>query len=430
MINQSTEALAGKRVLLLQGPVGPFFTRLAADLKSAGATVFKVNLNGGDWLFYPSGALNYRGTMEAWPAWLEEQLRRLEIDVVFLFGDCRPIHEVARVRAMRLGIELWVFEEGYVRPDYVTLERFGVNGYSKLPRVSDAYREELPAVPREQAVGNAYWPMVLFGCLYFLFGALGRPFFPHYEHHRPLALSEAVPWVRSVWRKLWYRWKERGQEEKLITYFSRRFFLAPLQVYNDAQVTVHADMTGVEHFIASTVRSFAHHAPRDTLLVFKHHPMDRGYRSYSRFIRAQARKWKVSKRVMYIHDQHLPTLLSHARGVVVINSTVGLSALHHGTPTMVCGNALYDMHGLTYQGRLNDFWAAAPKSRPNRALYRRFRHHLIAKTQLNGSFYKRLKVQGAVGGLVWGRSAAGPTSVESVPLPEPDDDEELVMPPR
>ncbi|MGV3570686.1 MAG: capsule biosynthesis protein [Ramlibacter sp.] len=415
MINQSIEALAGKKVLLLQGPVGPFFARLAADLREAGAEVHKVNFNAGDWIYYPRNAMNYRGPMDQWPAWLEQQMRRLGIEVVFLFGDCRPIHMEARVLATRLGVELWVFEEGYVRPDFVTLERFGVNGYSKLPRISDAYRQELPAVPEQQPVGNAYWAMVRCGCTYFTVGSLGKPFFPHYVHHRPLALSEAVPWVRSAWRKLWYRWKERGQEDKLITYFSRRFFLVPLQVHNDAQVTVHADLTGVENFIETTIRSFAHHAPKDTLLVFKHHPMDRGYRSYSRFIRAAARKSKIGKRVVYIHDQHLPTLLSHARGVVVINSTVGLSALHHGTPTMVCGNALYDLPGLTYQGRLDDFWAAAPKTRPNATLYRRFRHHLIAKTQLNGSFYKPLNVPGAVGGLVWGRLPWQPT--ESVPPP-------------
>ncbi|RYF40799.1 MAG: capsular biosynthesis protein, partial [Comamonadaceae bacterium] len=376
MINQSIEALAGRKVLLLQGPVGPFFARLADDLRAAGAEVHKVNFNGGDWAYYPRGAMNYRGTMPDWPRWLEARLRELKIDAVFLFGDCRPIHQEARTLATRMNIEVWVFEEGYVRPDYVTLERFGVNGYSKLPRVSDAYRQELPAVPARQPVGNAYWWMVLAGWWYFTVATVARPLFPHYVHHRPMRFSEAVPWIRSAWRKYWYRWKERGFEDKLVKYCRDRYFLAPLQVHNDAQVTVHADMSGVEHFISSTMHSFAHHAPRDTFLVFKHHPMDRGYRSYSRFIRTVARREGIAARVMYIHDQHLPTLLTHARGVVVINSTVGLSALHHRTPTFACGNALYDMPGLTYQGRLDDFWAAAPKNKPNATLYRRFRHHV------------------------------------------------------
>lgn len=119
-------------MLLLQGPVGPFFWRLAKDLRALGTTVHKVNFNGGDWLFYPKGALNYRGRMQDWPAWLKDKLQALEIDVLMLFGDSRPIHKQAHAVARELGIEVGVFEEGYVRPHCITLERDGVNGNSLL----------------------------------------------------------------------------------------------------------------------------------------------------------------------------------------------------------------------------------------------------------------------------------------------------------
>lgn len=402
MIDQGLQTFSGKRVLLLQGPVGPFFARLAKDLRAAGADVFKVNFNAGDWFFFPRGAINYRGTMEAWPQWFEAQLRRLDIDVVFLFGDCRPIHQAAHSVATALGVEVGVFEEGYIRPDYITLERSGVNGFSRLPRVAQAYSRQVarpqPAVP----VGNAYWSMVHCGFWYFTVGWLGRPLFPHYVHHRPLTILEALPWLRSVWRKQLYRLKERGLQQALTGEHGRRFFLAPLQVFNDAQMRVHAQFDDVEDFITSTVHSFAQHAPADTLLVFKHHPMDRGYRDYARTIHALARELQVSERVLYIHDQHLPTLLDHALGVVVVNSTVGLSALFHGAPTKVCGRALYDMPGLTYQGPLDTFWTEAAAHKPDPALYSRFRSHLIAATQLNGSFYKRIPSIDSASGVVWG----------------------------
>lgn len=64
MLSRGLEQFKDKRVLLLQGPVGPFFKRLAADLRGAGAQVHKVNFNAGDWLFYPRGAIAYRGTMD------------------------------------------------------------------------------------------------------------------------------------------------------------------------------------------------------------------------------------------------------------------------------------------------------------------------------------------------------------------------------
>jgi capsule polysaccharide modification protein KpsS len=43
---------APRHALLLQGPVGPFFRRLADELCARGTAVSKVNFNPGDSLFY------------------------------------------------------------------------------------------------------------------------------------------------------------------------------------------------------------------------------------------------------------------------------------------------------------------------------------------------------------------------------------------
>jgi capsular polysaccharide export protein len=404
MLSSGLEQFKGKRVLLLQGPVGPFFARLSEDLRQVGALVFKVNFNAGDWFYYRRGAFNYRGTMEDWPKWLDDLIRRLNIDVVHLFGDCRPIHIAASFILSQNKIESWVFEEGYVRPDYVTLERFGVNGHSRRSRDPDHYLDE-PATPKKRDAGNTYWAMVRCGVGYFMMGSLGKLWFRHYRHHRPLNLLEALPWVRSVWRKQWYRWVEREAQGQLTGPGRHPFFLVPLQVHNDAQITNHSDFQAVEHFIEDTMQSFAQHAPADALLVFKHHPMDRGHRDYAALIKSLTQQLGTGLRVRYIHDQHLPTLLDHACGVVVVNSTVGLSALHHGASIKVCGNALYDIPGLCYQGPLDQFWRAAPNAKPNPSLYKRFRKHLISKTQLNGSFYKPLSLPGSCAGLIWGVAA-------------------------
>lgn len=409
MIIKGIEAFSGKRILLLQGPVGPFFRRLASDLRNVGADVFKVNFNAGDWLFYPKEAINYRGSMEAWPAEIERLVTSLHIDVVFLFGDCRPIHRVAHEVALRFDIEIGVFEEGYIRPNYVTLERSGVNGYSLQPNTPEYYIRNRPIeVPKEKQLGKTFWPMVLWGFLYFTVGGLGGLFFPRYRHHRPLTVLEAFPWIRSVWRKFWYSMKEKGVLDELTERWNKRFFLVPLQVHNDAQITEHSRYADIEAFIHDVIASFARYAPDDTVLVFKHHPMDRGYTDYSVLIRQVSERKKLGGRVFYLHDQHLPTLLNHALGVTVINSTVGLSAIHHGVPTKVCGSAIYDMAGLTSRKSLDRFWSTAQSELPDASLYGRFREYLIAHTQLNGSFYKAMNDTGLQSGLVWSASAQRP----------------------
>lgn len=404
MISGGLAAYAGKRVLLLQGPLGPFFRRLAADLEAVGASVLKINFNGGDLLFSGSPSIAFRKPLEEWGPFFEQVLVEHRIDTVLLFGDCRPVHQVAHAIAARRGITIGVFEEGYIRPDYVTLEQHGVNGHSLLPRALDFYaRARATDAPPVRHVGNMFWYAALWAVLYYVASALLWPLFRHYQHHRPLSILEGLPWIRSIWRKQWYRRKERGIQRRLATEYSKRFFLVPLQVHNDAQVHTHSDYESVEQFIGHVIASFAACAPADTMLVIKHHPMDRGYHDYARLIDALAQEARITERLLYIHDQHLPTLLEHARGVVLINSTVGLSALTHGTPLKVCGSALYDLKGLTYQWPLDSFWQDAEHLKVNRKLFQQFLSYLIDTTQLNGSFYRRLKLPGSAAGLVWQR---------------------------
>jgi capsular polysaccharide export protein len=100
----------------------------------------------------------------------------------------------------------------------------------------------------------------------------------------------------------------------------------------------------------------------------------------------------VSERIFVVHDLYLPTLLEHSRAVVTINSTVGLTALGFGIPTITLGNAIYDIEGLTCRAmKLDDFWSSYEE--PDGALYEKYVNYLIDKTQLNGSFYGLFPVE-------------------------------------
>ncbi|WP_207190885.1 hypothetical protein [Halochromatium salexigens] len=55
--------------------MGPFFSRLRRDLQSAGAEVFKITLCAGDRLYYPLNAVDYRGTLDDWPALCAARIR-------------------------------------------------------------------------------------------------------------------------------------------------------------------------------------------------------------------------------------------------------------------------------------------------------------------------------------------------------------------
>lgn len=405
-----------RRTLMLQGPIGWFFQRLAEVLIRHGQTVSKVHFNGGDeWFWRLPGAVRYRGSSDAFEAWLRARLAADRIDAVVLFGQMRPLHEVARRVAREMGVMVYVLEEGYLRPNYVTLERRGVNALSRLPRAASFYAQQAGESPATPAPAHQnIWRTAALAMTYYLASNLMRPVYGPAHHHRTLnSVTEGLRWARGGLRRIRYAVAERSMQDWLCSAsMSHRWFLVPLQVQGDSQIRHHSRFPGMETFITEVVESFAAHGAADIHLVIKHHPMDRAYTDHRQHIRRESRRLGVVGRVHYLHDQHLPTLLDHTRGVVTVNSTVGLQALHHGAPVVTLGDSVYGIPGLVYPGPLAQFWA--DPGRVDAALFAQFRRHLITHTQLNASFYADMPALASVLAL-----PSATTLPESVPSPTP-----------
>ncbi|EAI3824016.1 capsule biosynthesis protein [Campylobacter coli] len=377
---------SGKTVLLLQGPVGTFFHHLAIKMKKNKTKVFKLNFNGGDFLFYPSGK-RCKCDKKDLENFYESFFKEKKIDAIVMYNDCRLIHAKAIKVARGLGIGIWIFEEGYLRPYCITFEKDGVNANSSLPRDKNFYfswnisiKESIKEIP------GGFKFMAFSAFLYWLFSFLLAPFFNNKLHHRTLFPFEFLFWFRSLYRKYLYKLTEKKLNQKIYS-LEKKYFLAILQVYNDTQIKHHYKKS-IEEFIEETILSFANHARAKSYLVFKHHPMDRGYRNYSKLIDELSQKYHVEGRIFYVHDTYLPTLLRNALGCITINSTVGLSAILEGCPTKVCGNAFYNFEGLAYPKKLQFFWREAHAYKPNPSLVINFKNYLLSTNQFNGNFYK------------------------------------------
>ncbi|EKL3082738.1 capsule biosynthesis protein [Campylobacter coli] len=377
---------SGKTVLLLQGPVGTFFHRLAIKMKKNKTKVLKLNFNGGDFLFYPSGK-RCKCDEKDLENFYENFFKEKKIDAIVMYNDCRLIHAKAIKVAKELGIGIWIFEEGYLRPYCIAFEKDGVNANSSLPRDKNFYlscnistKESIKEIP------GGFKFMAFSAFLYWLFSFLLAPFFNNKLHHRTLYPFEFLFWFRSLYRKYLYKLTEKKLNQKIYS-LEKKYFLAILQVYNDTQIKHHYRKS-IEEFIEELILSFANHARAKSYLVFKHHPMDRGYRNYSKLINELSQKYHVEGRIFYVHDTYLPTLLKNALGCITINSTVGLSAILEGCPTKVCGNAFYNFEGLAYPKKLQFFWREAHAYKPNPSLVINFKNYLLNTNQFNGNFYK------------------------------------------
>jgi capsular polysaccharide export protein len=385
----SIGSLKNQNILFLQGPMGTFFKKLSLSFQQKGATIYKIGFNMGDQFFaYQQTFIPFRDKPEHWKGFITHFLEEKKIDKIFLFGDCRFYQHTTIKVAKQKEVDIFVFEEGYLRPHHITLEKFGVNGFSQLPRDATFYHNLQPKpLPHIVHAHNSKTKMILSAILYYALSNLFKFKYPYYRHHRDFsALKEAFYGVRGLWRKGLYAITERGLHQKITQTLSKKYYFIPLQTHNDFQILQHSNYHSIEKFIIEVLESFAHYAPKNTYLIFKHHPVDRGRKNYKPFIKEQAHLFHIHHRVLTIHDIHLPSCIKHALATVTVNSTVGLTSIGANIPTLTLGEAVYNIEGLTnHHLTLHKFWNEYQA--PNMTLYTKFKQHLINTTQLNGSFY-------------------------------------------
>ncbi len=367
--------------------MGGFFNRFSTFLQTQDIKVSKINFNAGDAFFYHHpNTYEYTDTLAQFSAWLQAFIEKHNIDAVVCFGDCRPHHTQAGCVSEQLGISFFVFEEGYLRPDYITLQEYGINGYSRLNTADIKALKKANDHPLY--THNRFYRLSIAAIVYYIVAWIYKSRYPHYSHYRGMtAWQEAIAWLKAPWRKLRGYFPDKKLQNMLTTQEDENYFLISLQVHNDSQITHHSDYRDVVQFIDESIASFAKHADQKQLLVFKHHPLDRGHRDYRELVSSLSERYQVGNRVFYGCDMHLPTLMKHSIGMVTINSTTGLQSVYHKKPTKVMGRAIYDTPKLIDQKALKDFWQR-PES-PDNEFYLRFREYLIEQTQLNGAFYGR-----------------------------------------
>jgi capsular polysaccharide export protein len=356
------------RVIMLQGPVGSFFRRAQEHLNANGFDAWRVRFNAGDRL-YARGekTLDFVGNVDSWRLWFSELLRENGFDAVVLFGSERLVHRVAIECAEQMGLPVVCLEEGYIRPGYVTMELGGNNWRSPIagqlppPEFNAPRREGPKAVPSTGSFSAMAWSALQYFTIRAIISTPGERKLFH-KQKRTL-LSEGFYWVKNYYRKFSHVGRNYHISERLLEHHDRRFYIVPLQVHDDTQLGRAANAWNNQKLILKTIVSFARNAPDDHHLVFKIHPMERGHTRDWHFIRQVSALNDVKDRVHVLDGGSLSLLTRHSAGMITINSTSGLSAIHHGVPLAVLGQALYRHPDLAFCVErgvdLDRFWSEA-----------------------------------------------------------------------
>ncbi|MEM6888003.1 MAG: capsule biosynthesis protein CapA [Pseudomonadota bacterium] len=384
----------GRVFLFLQGPHGPFFQGLGRALEATGARAFRIGFNTGDSAFWPDrrSYIPFRGMQSEWPAFLQKIVSQKQVTDVVLYSNTRWMHRTAKTLANSAGLALHIFEEGYLRPYWISYERDGSNGQSPLMQIDinqmKAVRDRMQL---DTAVPPSHWgdtrQHIFYGALYHWFVMFLNQRYPSFRAHRAL----------KVHQEFWLNLKRllllplHSAERWLATFRIRRggypYHLALLQLEHDASFQTYGPFDSQAQFVQSVIEGFAAGAAAHHHLVFKAHPLEDGRVPLKAVIKDAARAHGVLGRIHFVRGGKLAWLLKDARSAVTVNSTAGQQALWRGIPLRALGQAVYCKPELVSDQPLADFFMNPQK--PDHDSYRVFRDFLLKTSQLPGSFYAK-----------------------------------------
>ncbi|GAB5375620.1 MAG: capsule biosynthesis protein [Acuticoccus sp.] len=377
-----------RRVLLLQGPPTHFFGILRKAFADAGIPVVRVTLNAGDALRAAGEVVPYHGKLDDFAAFLTDLMQREAITDVIYYADRLPYHRIAEQVANRLGATPYALENGYLRPDWLTLEPGGMGAFSRFP-VERAHVEaiaaEAPPVDDTVRYRHSFPIEAFYDVSYTLTQVLTGYRYRHFERdraHNPL--REYFSWLPQLVRRYIAQRRGPGQVSGVIA-TCKPFFFFPMQLQEDYQIRHNSRYDTLADLVDEVFASFARAAPADAKLVVKIHPLDNGLQNWRKTLKKAKHEYGLTGRIKLIAGGPLVDLLGHCEGVVLVNSTVGLTALRHGCALKTLGAAVYDLPGLTDNQPLDGFWQNP--ARPDPAYVETFVRALAHATQLKGSFY-------------------------------------------
>lgn len=378
--------------LFLQGPHGPFFQSLGRMLGAAGVRVLRVGFNAGDQAFWRDRTtyFPYYGTPEAWPDTFSKLIEEHTVTDIVLYGDTRPVHAQSIEIAKKRGITVHVFEEGYMRPYWVTYERGGSNGHSRLMEMTVAQMQDaLAQSDIEAPLPPSHWgdmrEHIFYGALYHWFVMFRNRAYRNFRPHRELTVTQEFRLYLKRLLLMPVHAISRMIATRRIRNGGFPYHLALLQLEHDSSFQAHSPFSTMTEFLATLLEGFAKGAPRHHHLVIKAHPLEIGRVALRREIETLAGINGIADRVHFVRGGKLAQMLNDARSAVTVNSTAGQQVLWRGIPLKVFGRAVYDKPEFVSSQSLPDFFAGA--TRPDSRAFMDYRRYLLETSQVPGGYY-------------------------------------------
>ena len=159
-------------VLLLVGPLGTFFSRLANYLERNNIKTYKINFPLYEYGFSKSSKIYFSDDIYKFKEFLENIIIKNNIKHIFMYGNVLIPHRQAidiseELEKKGIFVNTHIFELGYLRPNFVTIEDKGVNYSSSFILGSDFYGKQksykqFPIPYKQGLIIRKIWKLISF----------------------------------------------------------------------------------------------------------------------------------------------------------------------------------------------------------------------------------------------------------------------------
>jgi len=176
-------------------------------------------------------------------------------------------------------VRVFATEFGYLRPDWMTIERDATRVGSSFPRDPVVIRRLATKCPpvdlASRYLGN-FWRLAAPDVLYNLANVLFHPLYPHYRQHT--LDHPVIDYAAGICRLASARRRHRSAEQAIrgLLDSGTHFYLLPLQLDWDFRAREYSRFSGMAELIGEVLKIFARYAPPDTHLLVKSHPLEEG----------------------------------------------------------------------------------------------------------------------------------------------------------
>lgn len=254
-----------------------------------------------------------------------------EIDAIFLWNGSGLVSSVATAIARQRGIKCLYGENGYL-PRTLQIDPQGVNQLASITRrIGHEYQhvdiDEQMSAELAQVIsllhGGKAWAV------------------PPKDRVKPSLIARLRREIQNIsWQRLR---RGTGMNRNIPDYDGRlpeNYLFLPFQVENDSQLILHSPLVGADmgKFV-EVCRGAARQVAADMQLVVKLHPANL----------KQVDNSDLMKRfpdVLFYKSGPIGELIEKSRGVITINSTVGLEALTYYKPVVTLGDNFYNVAGV------------------------------------------------------------------------------------